>query len=154
LIELLGAIALTGVLFAVLLPPLMWPRDAVDPWHGERAAFLNESALAERGFIGVQLDRAPTEDGYSRIRGMVAGSPAHHAGAWPGDAILRVDGLSVRHRGTNAVVRLITRGRPGTRVRLTVRRAGSGGTRELRIVRGSFYDIFLPGIAGQPCIAN
>ena len=109
---------------------------------------MNETALGERGFIGVQLDPAPTEEGFARIRGMVAGSPAHQAGAWPGDAILRLDGLSTRKRGTDAVVRLITRGRPGTRVRLTVRRAGSPDTRELRIVRGSFYDVFLPGIAG------
>src|SRR5262249_31702762 len=109
-----------------------------------------EAALAERGFIGVQLDPAPTEEGFPRIRGMVAGSPAHQAGAWPGDAILRVDGFSTRNRGASATVRLITRGRPGTRVRLTARRPGSGSPRELRIVRGSFYDVFLPGIAAAP----
>jgi C-terminal processing protease CtpA/Prc len=110
---------------------------------------MNEAALAERGFIGVQLTPAPAEDGYVRIRGMVAGSPAHQAGAWPGDSILRVDGRSTRNRGSEAVVRMITRGRPGTRVRLTVRRPGSPNARDLRILRGSFYDVFLPGIAGQ-----
>jgi prepilin-type N-terminal cleavage/methylation domain-containing protein len=155
LIELLIATALTGALLALLLPPLA--TRTPEGWYGlrqERAAFLNEAALAERGFIGVQLDRAPAADGYVRIRGMVAGSPAHQAGAWPGDTILRVDGRSTRNRGSEAVVRWITRGRPGSRVRLTVRRPGSPNARELRMVRGSFYDVFLPGIAGQWQSAN
>jgi len=156
LIELLMAIAFTGVLFALLLPSLA--TGPASRWGtrgcGRSLSFPNETTLAERGFIGVQLAPEPTADGYARIRALVAGSPAHQAGAWPGDAVLRVDGLSTRNRSMPAVVQLITRGRPGTRVRLAVRRAGSPATRELRIVRASFYDVFLPGIAGRLPMAN
>jgi prepilin-type N-terminal cleavage/methylation domain-containing protein len=150
LIELLMAIALTGVLLALLLPLATGPASKWDACGCDHPAFFpNEAALAERGFIGVQLAPEPTADGYARIRALVAGSPAHQAGAWPGDAILRVDGRSTRNRGMKAVVQLITRGRPGSHVRLTLRRAGAPDTRELRMVRGSFYDVFLPGIAGH-----
>src|SRR5207248_808991 len=57
LMELLMAIALTGVLFAFLLPPL--PMGPARVWHrsgyGDPSFDRNETALAERGFIGVQL---------------------------------------------------------------------------------------------------
>jgi S1-C subfamily serine protease len=134
LIELLAAIALTGAAFLLLLPRLAPP--------------LAASAAAERGFIGVQLGPAPTADGYVQIRGLLLGRPAQVAGALPGDAILRVDGFSMRNRCAAEVVHMITRGRPGTRVRLTVRHPGAGQPCRLTIRRGSFLTVFLPGFAG------
>lgn len=133
LIELLAAIALTGAAFALLLP-----RPALPP-----AA----SAAAERGYIGVQLGAAPAAGGVW-VRGLLLGRPAHEAGMLPGDVILRVDGFSTRNRSVEEVVRLITRGRAGTRVRLTVRRPGAAAPRALTIRRGSFLSVFLPGFCG------
>jgi hypothetical protein len=154
LIELLAAIALTGTVLTLLLPRLA-PEPAPAPAGYEstdRGPFVGTIPLtapeeAERGFIGVQLGPTLTWDGYVWIRQPLPGRPAQAAGARPGDAIVRVDGFSVRNRRVEAVVEMITRGRAGTPVRLTVRQLSSTETRELRIRRGSFLSVFLPGFS-------
>jgi prepilin-type N-terminal cleavage/methylation domain-containing protein len=141
--ELLVAIVLFGTLGALLLPRL-----GSGPAHPpiSSPAPGSEPEQTQRGFIGAQLDRSPTSDGYVRVRGLVGGGPAHLAGLQPFDAILRVDGASTRRRGVDAVVHMITRGRPGTPVRLTIRRSRPAATRDLRIIRKSFTSVYLPGI--------
>jgi membrane-associated protease RseP (regulator of RpoE activity) len=153
LIELLAAIALTGTVFTLLLPRLVpAPEPAsqspVCPYGAERGMMaLYGPEVAERGFIGVQLGPVPTGDGYIWVRQPLPGRPAQNAGILPGDVIVRVDGLSTRGRSVEEVVQLITRGRAGTPVRLTVRRLGSADTRELKIRRASFLSVFLPGFS-------
>jgi hypothetical protein len=153
LIELLAAIALTGAVFTLLLPRLAplsepAPPGAMCPYGVERGLLpFSGPEAAERGFIGVQLGPVPTGDGYVWIRQPLPGRPAQDAGALPGDVILRVDGFSARNRSAEEVAAMITRGRAGTPVRLTVRRLGSADTRELRIRRGSFLSVFLPGFS-------
>jgi prepilin-type N-terminal cleavage/methylation domain-containing protein len=157
LTELLAAIAVTGVLLTLLLPrlasapppapagcPFLAGSAGSCPWACQWRA---EPGLAERGFIGVQLGPERTGDGYLWIRQPMPGRPAQQAGARPGDVILRVDGRSTRNRSSDEVVDWITRGRPGTPVRLTVRRYGSDQRAELRILRGSFLSVFLPGFS-------
>jgi PDZ domain-containing protein len=154
LIELLAAIALTGTVLTLLLPRLApGPEPAPAGYEStDRCPFvgtvpMSEPEVAERGFIGVQLGPTPTWDGYVWIRQPLPGRPAQAAGVLPGDAILRVDGFPARNRRVEEIVEMITRGRAGTPVRLTVRQLGSANTRELRIRRGSFLSVFLPGFS-------
>ncbi len=66
------------------------------------------------------------------IMGVNPGSPAERAGLKPGDAILAIDGQSVRRKTTEAVAELIRRAGPGAKITITFRRAGK--THETRVV--------------------
>jgi carboxyl-terminal processing protease len=72
------------------------------------------------GGIGVEVDFG---DEYVTIIAPIEGSPAERAGIRPGDRILAIDNISVRGRSSADLVRQM-RGEAGTRVLLTVRRAG------------------------------
>jgi len=153
--ELLVAILIFGSAGAVLLPYVVTsspprptasePRLAAEPPGYEDGDSFGVRQLSERGVIGVMLHPYLTGDGYVLVSRPFPGGPAERAGVRPLDVILRVDGASARNKGRERLQRMITNGRPGSRVRLTVRRAGTG-TLELRITRGSFLEVFLPGI--------
>jgi membrane-associated protease RseP (regulator of RpoE activity) len=169
LAELLAAIAVLGTLGALLLPRLAPDgsrgsaaafQTPVDPgWQGccdtitlslrdgRACAVFNRSEYADRGVIGAVLHPQPTEDGYVLIRQLVSGGPAQRAGIQPGDAILKVDGISAQNRSRERVARMITSGRPGTAVRLNLRRSGFPRPLEVKIVREDFMSVFLPGVA-------
>ena len=159
--ELLAAIVLFGTMGALLLPRLL-PVPAREPvriaheeWRRNSCPYGGGTVLpsplwwGERGYIGAQLDLDPSSDGYVCVRGVLPGRPAHSAGLRRDDIILRVDGVSTRKRDVETVVKMITRGRPGTPVRLGIRRPGSGEIRELRAIRQSFHSVFLPGVTAR-----
>jgi hypothetical protein len=156
--ELLAAILLFGTVGALLLPRLVpagRPQQAGElDQHWSHTWFYGggdqfEPELAGRAFIGAQLYPELTPEGYVRVRQPFPGGPAHRAGLRPFDVILRVNRVSTRRRGVEQVIDMITKGRPGTPVRLTIRRPGDANILELRIVRRSFLSVFLPGIVGD-----
>jgi hypothetical protein len=154
--ELLAVILICGTLGALLLPHLVslpaLPSAAVQPPSVSAAPMpcgvtllASDPEFTQRGFIGAALDPYPTRDGFVRISRPFPRGPADRAGLKPLDVILRVDGATARNKGMEGVQQMITSGRPGTPVRLTVRRAGPT-TLNLRVMRGSFLSVFLPGI--------
>lgn len=73
------------------------------------------------GGIGVEVDFG---DDYVTVIAPIEGSPAFRAGVRPGDRIVAIDNLPVRGRSSDELVRQM-RGSPGSKVILTVRRAGT-----------------------------
>jgi carboxyl-terminal processing protease len=73
------------------------------------------------GGIGVEVD---FEDDYVTVIAPIEGSPAFRAGVRSGDRIVAIDNSPVRGRSSDELVRQM-RGAPGTKVILTVRRAGT-----------------------------
>ncbi|MCC6414757.1 MAG: S41 family peptidase [Opitutaceae bacterium] len=86
----------------------------------------------EFGGIGVQVEQ---RDGKIVIIAPIAGTPGDRAGLLRGDEIISVDGRGVGDKApmTDAIDRL--RGKPGTRVRVGLRRPGTGRDFEVSLVR-------------------
>jgi serine protease Do len=93
---------------------------------------LREKGRVTRGRIGVQIQEVTKEAADSfglksasgaLVNSVEKGGPAEKAGVEPGDIILKVDGREVTN--SNSLPRIITQIRPGTKVTLTVWRAGA-----------------------------
>jgi carboxyl-terminal processing protease len=82
------------------------------------------------GDTGLEL----TRQYYLRVIAARDGSPAAKAGLRPGDYIRAIDGQSTRDTSVHTGLRLI-RGKPGTRVRLTVLRGNAAEPHDLELVR-------------------
>jgi len=106
--------------------------DPYSHYYGPAAyrSFLNQS---NPHLSGIGIDVLPDPAGL-RVVDVFPGSPAARAGLAHGDLITAVGGTSLAGHTAGFASSLI-RGRPGTRVRLTIRRAGR--TRQLTIVRRS-----------------
>jgi len=74
----------------------------------------------EYGGVGLEV---ATRDGFVTILAPVPGTPGYRAGLRPGDRIVEVEGESVVGWSTDQVAQLL-RGKPGTSVRMGVRRHG------------------------------
>ena len=72
-------------------------------------------------FTGVGIE-VEIRDGWITVVSPLEGSPAHRAGLKTGDRLVAIDGKPTKDVTMHRAVRLM-RGKPGTRVRLTVRRA-------------------------------
>lgn len=84
-------------------------------WEDERIRYHGEY-----GGVGLEVvDR----DGFITVVAPVPGTPGARAGLRPGDRIVEVDGASVEGWLTDQAVELL-RGKPGTAVRIGVRRLG------------------------------
>ena len=78
------------------------------------------STSGEFGGLGIEIT---LDDGLVKVISPIENTPAHRAGIKPGDAITHLDGVSIKDLPLiQAAMRM--RGRPGTDIRLTVRRAG------------------------------
>jgi len=64
------------------------------------------------------------------------GTPAYHAGLLPGDAIIKVDGVSTKGKSVDIVVKDI-RGKPGTKVVLTIERTIIEEPFDVEIIRAN-----------------
>ena len=74
-------------------------------------------------FVGVGVSITEHEDGTAIVvQGLITGGTAEEAGIIPGDLIIAVDGESVSTLGYDAAIDRV-RGKEGTRVKLTVKRA-------------------------------
>lgn len=86
--------------------------------------------LGGAGHIGIEL----TRQYYLRVIAARDGSPAARAGLMPGDYIRAIDGQSTRDISVYAGQRLL-RGKPGTKVHLTVLRGNAAEPHEIDLVR-------------------
>ena len=74
----------------------------------------------EYGGVGLEVaDR----DSFVTVVAPIPGTPGSRAGLRPGDRIVEVEGRSVEGKGTDEVAQIL-RGKPGTSVRMGVRRPG------------------------------
>jgi carboxyl-terminal processing protease len=121
--------------------------DGLDP----DSAFLDAAQvkvhekgdLGGAGQTGVEL----TRQYYLRVIAARDGSPAAKAGLMPGDYIRAIDGQSTRDTSVYEGQRLL-RGRPGTKVHLTVLRGNAAEPHEIDLVREE-----LPAVAVKARVA-
>lgn len=104
---------------------------------------FEQGDLAGGGQSGIEL----TRQYYLRVIAARDGSPAAKAGLLPGDYIRAIDGQSTRDTSVYEGQRLL-RGKPGTKVRLTVLRGSAAEPHEIDLVREE-----LPAVAVKSRIA-
>lgn len=93
----------------------------------EDYSLLEADTSGQFGGVGVEID---ARGDYLTVLVPFAGSPAARAGVRAGDEILEIEGHNARGMDVDEAVRQM-RGRPGTRVRMTLRRRGQ--TEPLRV---------------------
>ncbi|MDA9963009.1 trypsin-like peptidase domain-containing protein [Opitutales bacterium] len=104
---------------------------------------LIEKGGVQRGFLGVQLEDLPTDEG-ARTTGVVKGSPADRAGIQSNDIIVEAAGKEI---ASVAELRLvISQTPPGASVPLIIIR--DSNRKKLRVTLGSLDDTLRPGIGG------
>jgi carboxyl-terminal processing protease len=116
-----GDVSLTYAAIRGLLRPLDDPYTRfLDP-----ASYRQMLEENQGGYVGLGALMAPkpTKEGYPRIHKVMRGTLAHRAGLKPMDLILAINGASTRGKSMEMVWTML-RGRAGTPVRLTIRRAG------------------------------
>lgn len=106
----------------------------LDPHSGyldaDSLEVLTDDTLGAYDGLGVEV---LSGDGVIQIMGAMPDSPAEKAGLKPGDFITHVDGTAVDRSNLEHAVRKL-RGRPGTRIQLTVSRNGEE-TRQVELLR-------------------
>jgi carboxyl-terminal processing protease len=88
--------------------------------------YMNEQEFKESeveitgkfGGLGIQITQ---EHGILKVISPIDDTPAAHAGIQPGDFIVQIDGKSTQGINLTEIVRIL-RGKPGTKVRLTIAR--------------------------------
>ncbi|HEC79591.1 MAG TPA: S41 family peptidase [candidate division WOR-3 bacterium] len=89
------------------------------------------STKGEFGGIGATIGKRNDQ---ITVISPLEGTPAYRAGLLPGDAIIEVDGVPTKGKGVDVVVREI-RGKPGTKVVLTISRTSISEPFEVEITR-------------------
>ena len=84
---------------------------------------FNESFIHTKGEFGGLGIEVTMDDGMVKVVAPIEDTPAAEAGVESGDLITHVDGEPIKGLSLNQAVRLM-RGRPGTPIRLTLRRQG------------------------------
>ncbi len=96
----------------------------------EYREFLSETE-GEFGGVGIEITM---EKGRPVVVAPIEGTPAWRAGLRPGDIIIAINGEDTFNMSLMDVVKKI-RGKPGTKVKLTILRRGEGKPIEVEIVR-------------------
>lgn len=109
--------------------------NALDP-HSvfldpQEYAILESDAEGRFAGVGVEVS---TRDGWLTVLSVFEDGPADKAGLRPGDRFLAIEGKDARDIRLYDAVRAI-RGRPGTEVRVTIRREGSEAALERTLTR-------------------
>ncbi|KAF0191894.1 MAG: carboxyl-terminal processing protease [Gammaproteobacteria bacterium] len=103
------------------------------------SAFLDEEAFRELrvgtsgefGGLGIEVGM---EDGFVRVIAPIDDTPAARAGVKAGDLIIRLDEAPVKGMSLADAVKMM-RGKPGSKIRLTIVREGADKPLEITIVR-------------------
>jgi len=111
---------------------MVWPRQVKN---------FEKTMTNEFTGIGIEISK---EKGLLTVASLLPGTPAYNSGLDAGDVIEAVDGVPTKDMSLHCAVRRIT-GPAGTQVRLTIRRPGEKGTREILITRAR---ITVPTIRG------
>src|SRR5215475_12735702 len=83
------------------------------------------------GGLGIEIT---LRDDILTVVAPIEGTPAHRAGLQPGDRIIKIDGLSTKDMQLSDAVKRM-RGKPGTKVVISVVREGWGEPRDFDIQR-------------------
>jgi len=108
----------------------------------EEYADFRSDTSGELSGIGIEVD---LRDESVTVLAPIEGSPAAKAGLLPGDRIVAIDGQPTRKMPVDELVRRM-RGKPGTRVVLSIRREGLETTLTVPIVREKFH---VASVAGK-----
>lgn len=108
---------------------------SLDPHSGyldaDALGVLTDDTLGAYDGLGVEV---LSGEGILQVMGAMPESPAARADLRPGDLITHIDGVEVRRDNLDESVRKL-RGRPGTRIRLTVNRVDDETPHEVELVR-------------------
>ncbi|MEP6781780.1 MAG: S41 family peptidase [Gemmatimonadaceae bacterium] len=96
---------------------------------------LDDGAPANYGGVGLQVNR---RDGSLTVIEPVTGSPAAKAGVQAGDHLVAIDGTTTFNMVQEDAARAL-RGAPGSKVALTIERAGTPKRIQLTLVRDSVH---------------
>ena len=92
---------------------------------------LKEGTSGEFGGLGIEVGM---EDGLIKVISPIDDTPAQRAGIQTGDLIFRIDDKPVKEMGLDEAVKLM-RGKPGTKIELSIIRDGSNSPIKLELVR-------------------
>ena len=92
---------------------------------------LQEGTSGEFGGLGIEVGM---EDGFVKVISPIDGTPAQRAGIQPGDLIIRLNDTPVKGMSLNDAVNMM-RGKPGTRITLTVVREDQEKPLDIVIIR-------------------
>lgn len=92
---------------------------------------LQEGTSGEFGGLGIEVG---IEDGFVKVIAPIDDTPAYRAGIKPGDLIIRLDDTPVKGMSLNDAVNKM-RGKPGSKLHLTIIRSGAEKPVELVVVR-------------------
>ncbi len=96
---------------------------------------LQAETTGEFGGLGIEIS---LESGMLTIVSPIEDTPAYEAGLKPGDKILKIDGETTKNITLLKAVKQM-RGRPGTKVTLTIMRDGSTGFKDYTLVRAIIH---------------
>ncbi|UCE99521.1 MAG: S41 family peptidase [Planctomycetota bacterium] len=109
-------------------------------WPSQVVSFEKEMTKEFTG-IGILIKK---EKGMLTVESLLPDTPAYNSGLDAGDVIEKVDGIPTKDMSLGCAVKHIT-GPAGTKVMLTIRRAGEGQSRDIIITRAR---IVVPPIRG------
>ncbi|WP_417067864.1 S41 family peptidase [Niveibacterium terrae] len=92
---------------------------------------LQAGTQGEFGGLGIEVG---IEDGFIKVISPIEDTPAFRAGIRPGDLIIKLDDTVVKGLSLNDAVKKM-RGKPKTKIRLTIARKGENKTMELTLTR-------------------
>jgi len=92
---------------------------------------FSEDTEGKFGGLGIEIS---VKDGLLTVIAPIRGTPAYEAGILAGDVILKIDGRSTERLPLQEAVKIL-RGKPNTKVTLTVRHQGSPVDEEITITR-------------------
>ena len=100
----------------------------------DRDAFmeLQEGTTGEFGGLGIEV--GVEDDGFIKVIAPIDDTPAERAGIEAGDLIIRLDDTPVKGMSLNDAISLM-RGKPGSKINLTIMRTGEEGPLNFTIVR-------------------
>jgi carboxyl-terminal processing protease len=99
-----------------------------------QASMFSQDLEGSFGGIGVTI--GTTEDGYLQVIRLIPGGPAENSSLKPGDAIMEVDGKSIKDLDMTQAITMI-RGPQGSAVRLLVRHVADGVVEEIVLRRAT-----------------
>jgi carboxyl-terminal processing protease len=109
--------------------------SGLDPHSGyldaETLEVLTDDTVGAYDGLGVEV---LSGQGVIQVMSAMPDSPAARAGLVPGDFITHIDGAAVDRANLDTFVRKL-RGRPGTRIELTLSREGEPAPRQVELVR-------------------
>lgn len=92
---------------------------------------LRAETSGQFGGLGIRIG---VRDGWLMVITPIPNTPAFRAGIWPGDKIVKIEGVSTQGISVNDAVSKL-RGKPKTKVTITIFREGEKDTREVTLIR-------------------